>query len=287
MELKIISDSAADLPREIIDEYDIEVLPLLVTLDDRVYHDGVTIKPKQLFDGMRNGKVYKTSQASMMDFVNLFTKYMEKGVNLIYIGFSSGLSGTVQAAQMAKNQVLEGNHAITIDVLDTKCASLGFGLVVYQAAKMAREGKSRKEILEAVHFYSEHMEHIFTVDDLEYLYRGGRVSRTTAFVGSLLNIKPILNVEDGKLVPIEKMRGRRKVLQRMVEIMEERGVALNKQIIAISHGDDLETALELKEIIMEEFGTKEFLINTIGGAIGAHAGPGTIALFFLNELMDK
>lgn len=286
MGLKIVTDSAADLPQEILDEYDIEILPLLVTLGDKVYQDGFTIKPKQLFDGMRDGKVYKTSQVAMVDFIDLFNKYIEKETNLIYIGFSSGLSGTVQAAQMAKNQVLAGNHTITIDVIDTKCASLGFGLVVYQAAKMAKEGKSRKEVLEAINFYSEHMEHIFTVDDLEYLYRGGRVSRTTAFVGGLLNIKPILNVEDGKLIPIEKKKGRKKVLRRILSIMEERGVALDKQIVAISHGDDLETALELKVMIENEFGTKEFVINTIGSVIGAHAGPGTIALFFLNKLMD-
>ena len=151
---------------------------------------------------------------------------------------------------------------------------------------MASEGKSREEILAAVDFYSRHMEHIFTVDDLEYLYRGGRVTRTSAFLGGLLNIKPILQVEEGRLVPLEKVKGRKRVLKRMLEIMKERGVGFGSQTIGISHGDDLDTALELKEMIREELGVEDFVINTIGAAIGAHAGPGTIALFFLNKLPD-
>ena len=286
MSVKIVTDSAVDLPQSIIDEYGIQVVPLIVMLDDRVFKDGQTIKAEELFQGMREGKVYKTSQVAMGDFVDLFQGYLDQKQDIIYIAFSSALSGTYQAAVMARNQVLGEKEEITIDIIDTKCASLGFGLVVYQAAKMAREGRNREEILAAVDFYSKHMEHIFTVDDLEYLYRGGRVTRTTAFVGGLLNIKPILQVEEGRLVPLEKKKGRKRVLKRMVEIMKERGEGFASQTIGISHGDDLETALELKEMIQEELGAEDFLINTIGGTIGAHAGPGTIALFFLNKLPD-
>lgn len=286
MSVKIVTDSAVDLPQSIIDEYGIQVVPLIVMLDDRVFKDGQTIKAEELFQGMREGKVYKTSQVAMGDFVDLFQGYLDQKQDIIYIAFSSALSGTYQAAVMARNQVLGEKEEITIDIIDTKCASLGFGLVVYQAAKMAREGRSREEILAAVDFYSKHMEHIFTVDDLEYLYRGGRVTRTTAFVGGLLNIKPILQVEEGRLVPLEKKKGRKRVLKRMVEIMKERGEGFASQTIGIIHGDDLETALELKEMIQEELGAEDFLINTIGGTIGAHAGPGTIALFFLNKLPD-
>lgn len=181
MSIKIVTDSAADLPQKIIDEYGIKVMPLMVMLDDQVFKDGDTIKAEELFQGMREGKVYKTSQASVGDFVELFSSYIEQKQDIIYIAFSSALSGTYQSAVMAKNQVLAEDAGISIDVVDSKCASLGFGLVVYQAAKMASEGKSREEILAAVDFYSRHMEHIFTVDDLEYLYRGGRVTRTSAF----------------------------------------------------------------------------------------------------------
>ena len=238
MSIKIVTDSAADLPQNIIDEYGIKVVPLMVMLDDQVFKDGETIKAEELFQGMREGKVYKTSQVSVGDFTELFKSYIEEKQDIIYIAFSSALSGTYQSAVMAKNQVLDENAGISIDVVDTKCASLGFGLVVYQAAKMAREGKSREEILAAVDFYSKHMEHIFTVDNLEYLYRGGRVTRTSAFLGGLLNIKPLLHVEEGRLVPLEKIKGRKRVLKRMLEIMKERGRDFDSQTIGISHGDD-------------------------------------------------
>ena len=131
------------------------------------------------------------------------------------------------------------------------------------------------------------MEHIFTVDDLQYLARGGRVSKTAAFVGGVLNIKPLLHVEDGKLIPIEKVRGRKKVLKRMIELMQERGADVQNQLIGISHGDDEQTALELKAMIEETFGCKQFFISEIGCTIGAHAGPGTIALFFLNKQLEQ
>ncbi len=286
MGIKIITDSAADLPQEIINEYDITVLPLLVTYNDEVYEDGVTMKPEKLLNDMSGGRTYKTAQVPIGAFIDEFSKCLKEKIDAIYIGFSSELSGTYQGAVMAKKQVFSDESekpAINLDIIDTKCASLGFGMVVYQAAQMAQEGKSREEILDAVNFYSNHMEHIFTVDDLEYLYRGGRVSKTSAFVGGILNIKPILDIEDGKLVPLEKKKGRKRVLKRIVEIMEERGVKLSDQTVAISHGDDLETAQKLQNMIKEKFGTEKFVINTIGASIGAHAGPGTIALFFLNE----
>ncbi len=283
MSIKIIADSAADLPPQIIEEYNIEILPLIVTIDDQEFRDGEDIKPLEIFNGMREGKVYKTAQIPIIYFQELFTKYAQEKQSCIYLAFSSELSGTYQAAVMARNQVLEDYPDADIDVVDTKCASLGAGLVVYKAIQLARAGKSNEEIIEKAIFTARHMEHIFTVDDLEYLYRGGRVSKTAAFVGGILNIKPILDVEDGKLIPIEKKKGRKKVLRRIIELMVERGVDLENQLIGISHGDDEEGAETLKEMITEKFGSHNFMINTIGAVIGAHAGPGTLAVFFLNE----
>src|SRR5699024_10132952 len=158
---------------------------------------------------------------------------------------------------------------------------------VLHAANMAADNKSMEEIKQYVADYAKHMEHIFTVDDLEYLYRGGRVSKTAAFVGSLLKIKPILHVEDGKLIPLEKIRGSKKVLSRMLSIMEERGIDLQHQTIGISHGDDLETAEKLADMIKEKFGVTDIIIEMVGAVIGAHSGPGTIALFFSNKSIDK
>lgn len=285
MAVKILTDSAADLPKDLVEKYSIDVVPLLVTIGEETYLDGETITPEELFDGMREGKVYKTAQAPIGAFIEKFKEF-EEDTELIYIGFSSELSGTYQGAVMAKDQIIAEKPDMKIDLIDTKCASMGFGLVVYQAAKLAKEGKSREEILEAIDFYKKHMVHIFTVDDLEYLYRGGRVSKTSAFVAGLLNIKPILHVDDGKLIPLEKKKGRKKVLRRMIELMEERGVELDKQTVAISHGDDLDTAEQLKDMIEDKFGTEEFIITSIGGVVGAHAGPGTIAIFFLDELYN-
>lgn len=284
MSVKIITDSAADLPKELLKQQGIDVLPLLVYLGEQEYRDGETMNPKEMFQGMREGKVYKTAQVPLQVFRDKFLACAERDETCVYVAFSSGLSGTYQSAVLARNEILEDYPDFKLEVIDTKCASMGFGLVVLQAAKLALEGRSQEEIVEAVRFHALHMEHIFTVDNLEYLYRGGRVSRTAAFIGSLLNIKPVLHVDDGKLIPIEKLRGRRKVLDRMVAIMSERGVKQDAQVIGISHGDDLEAAESLRDMIKERFGSREFIISQIGGAVGAHSGPGTLALFFLNQL---
>ncbi|MFP4697228.1 MAG: DegV family protein [Eubacteriales bacterium] len=283
MSIKLITDSACDLPENIIKKYNIDVAPLSVHLGEEEFLDGVSIKSKKVLEDMREGKVYKTSQPTPQAFIDILKKYAEEKESCLYVGFSSGLSGTFESGMLAKEQILEDYPDFDIDIIDTKCASIGFGIVVLKAAQMIEEGKTKEEIIKAVKFYSEHMEHIVTVDDLEYLYRGGRVSRTSAFLGGLLNIKPIIEVKEGKLIPFEKIRGRNKVMKRMVEIMKDRGVDLKNQLIGIAHGDDIEGADKLKDIIKETFGCEDFLVSMLGSAIGAHAGPGTIAIFFLNE----
>ncbi|MBO8156245.1 MAG: DegV family protein [Bacillaceae bacterium] len=283
MNVNIIVDSASDLPKSFYDEFQADMVPLLVHLNGQDYEDSRTIESETVYQEMRNGAAPKTAQATPESFFQVFKKYAEKGEPCVYLAFSSELSGTYQSAKIAEQQVKEEFPDAQLDVFDTKCASLGYGLVAHRAAKLAKDGASREKILEMAEYHASHMEHIFTVDDLEYLYRGGRVSRTQAFMGSLLKIKPLLHVEDGKLVPLEKIRGSKKVLKRMVEIMEERGDDINNQVIAISHGDDPDHAEKLAGMIREKFNPKEILIHTIGAAIGAHAGPGTIALFFLND----
>lgn len=287
MSIKIITDSAVDLPSEIINKYDIKLVPFLVHLGEKEYLDGKTIAPVDIFNGMREGKVYKTAQVPPSRFRKIFSEYAKTEDSYIYIAFSSKLSGTYQSAVLTKNQMLEDYPGLDIEILDTKCASTGMGLIVYKAAQMVRVGKEKSEIIEMINFYSRYMEHIFTVDDLEYLYRGGRVSRATAFVGGLLNIKPVLGIKDGELVSITKVRGRKKLFKKMMDLMDERGTNLVNQIIGISHGDDPEGAETLKKMIKEKFGSKKFIINNIGGAIGAHAGPNTLAIFFLNKQPER
>ncbi|EMI9089509.1 MULTISPECIES: DegV family protein [Bacillus] len=285
MGVKIITDSAADLPVELLQAYDIDLIPLRVYDEaETEYLDGVTLESVTLLQKMREGAVYRTSLPSLETFQEKFVSYAKEGNPCIYLAFSSELSGTYQSSVVIKEEVKETYADLDLEIIDTKCASLGQGLVVLEAAKMAKDGASKEDILKRVDFLMNHMEHIFTVADLQYLVRGGRLSKVAGFIGGLLNIKPILNVEEGKLVPLEKVRGKKKVLGRIVDIMEERGKDLKGQTIAMTHGDDLETAEALKVLITDRFGCEVFIVNTIGAAIGAHTGPGVITLFFLNEV---
>lgn len=286
MTIRILTDSGCDLPKNILEEYNIELMPIIVIDDEKEYLDGKTIDPKEMYEDMRDGKSYKTAQISPNMLEEKFEKLAKTEESVIYIAFSSGLSGTYQTAALVLESLKDKYTDIDIHIVDSKSASLGFGLLVYKAAAMAKKGKTKEEILDMLEFYIKNIEHIFTVDDMEYLYRGGRVSKTQAFVGGVLNIKPILDISsDGKLQPLETKRGHVKVLKRILEIMNERGDRgnLKNQIIGISHGDNLEDAMKIKAMIEERYGCTGFIINTIGAAIGAHSGPGTLAIFFLNE----
>lgn len=290
MAVKILSDSACDLPEEMLKEYDIDTIPILLSKDGEEYLDGVTLKPEKMYEDMRNGEVYKTAQIPPYVFEEKFEEIAIKEESIIYICFSSGLSGTYNTSVLVKNSMMDRYPDLDINIVDSRSASVGFGLLVFKAAQMAKAGKTKEEILNMLDFYIKHIEHIFTVDDLEYLFRGGRVTRAQAVVGGLLNIKPILDIpEDGTLRPIEKVRGRNKVLKRMIEIMEERGgnADLKNQTIGINHGDDIEGALKLKKMIEEKYGCTDFVLNIIGCAIGAHSGPGTLSVFFLNESQSQ
>ncbi|MGP4041827.1 DegV family protein [Gracilibacillus sp. D59] len=283
MTVKILADSACDLSSEDVKQFDIEVLALTVQLDGEDYEDGVSISSKKVYDAMREGKSPKTAQVSPQVFKDTFEKHAKAGNQVLYLTLSSELSGTYQGAKLMEQEVKEEYPDCELHVIDTKCASLGYGLVVLRAAELAQSGARLDEILEVSKHHYQHMEHIFTVDDLEYLYRGGRVSKTAAFVGTLLKVKPLLHMEDGKLIPLEKVRGSKKVYKRMIEVMEERGKDLENQLVAISHGDALDTAENIAKMIREKWNVKDIKINMIGSSIGAHAGPGTIALFFLND----
>lgn len=287
MSVKILADSASDLPLEFFEENGVTLFPLGVHLEDKEYEDLITIKPSKVYDAIRSGHMPKTSQVSPSLFEEVFTSMAKNNEEGIFIAFSSGLSGTYQTAVMIRDQVKEEYPNLRLEIVDTKCASLGCGLVVMEAAKLANAGASFEAVLEDVQFRSEHMEHLFTVDDLDHLAKGGRLSKASAFMGGLLNIKPLLNMEDGKLVPIEKHRGQKKLLRRIIEVMNERGSELEKQTIGISHADSLEMAQNMKELIQEELKVADVKISDIGAAIGSHTGAGTIAFFFLNELPSK
>jgi DegV family protein with EDD domain len=284
MQVKILADSACDLPLSFYNENNVTLLPLKVHVNGQEYEDVKNIDSKTVYDAIRSGSVPKTSQVSPLLFEETFTKMAENNEDGIYIAFSSELSGTYQTAVMILDQVKEKYPSFNLTIVDTKCASLGQGLIVKEATELSANNVSKEEILKDVYFRSRHMEHLFTVEDLDYLAKGGRVSKASAFLGGLLNIKPVLNVENGKLVPIEKIRGKKKVLRRLIELMKERGTHLSDQVIGISHADNEETALEVRAMIVDEFHPKEVYISSIGSAIGAHTGAGTISIFFLNQL---
>lgn len=280
MRPKIITDSTSDLPQELVHKHDIEVMPLGVTIDEEEFLDGVTIKPKDVAAAIRAGKLPTTSQVTQERFRDTMSEYAEKGQPCVYIAFSSRMSGTCQTGAMVLSQLAEEHPEWQAAVIDSRCGSLGQGLVVLKAAEQAAQDKPLAQIIEAVKQCASHMQHLFTVDDLHYLSRGGRVSQVSAIFGSLLNIKPVLHLADGQLIPIDKVRGTIKAYERIIALMKQRGLALKEQTIGISHANDPDAAARLEDLIRKELGCTEILINEIGGVIGAHIGVGGVAAFF-------
>lgn len=284
MKVKIITDSAADLTKELYAQYDIDVIPIRVFDEEsNEYFDGVTLQPEKLLNEMKEGKVFKTSLPSYESIRTTFEKYAKLNIPVVHLSLTSELSGTHQSMVLVKNELLEEYPEWDIEIIDTKCGALGQGLVVIEVAKMAQENAAKHAIVDYAVMASRHMEHIVTVEDLQYFVRGGRVSKFQGFIGGLLNIKPILHLKDGVLTPIEKARGTKKAMERLVSIMEERGSDLQNQLIGITHGNNIEGANLLKKMIHERYGCEDFVITTIGATVGAHAGPGTLAVFFLNK----
>lgn len=202
--MRIFADSASDLPKLFFETNQVELAPLRVHIDDKEYEDINDINSTEVYAEIRNGKQPKTSQTSPEHFLRIFEDLAKSGEPGIYIAFSSELSGTYSTAVMMKEQLIETYPEMKLTIIDSKCASLGYGLLVKEAVKLRDEGLSHTEIEEKIRYNAKHMEHLFTVDDLDYMARGGRVSKASAFIGGLLNIKPVLHVEEGKLVPIEK-----------------------------------------------------------------------------------
>ncbi len=284
MALKIITDSASDLPDHIAKEFGVTVIPTPVVIDGVDYFDGKTIMPKEFYGLLREGVEVKTFHINAHMFREQFEPYAKNKDELIYLCFSTGIAGTFNAANIARNELLEEYPDFDLTIIDSKSASIGFGLVVYKALKMLSNQVDKQTILDAIHFNINHMEHIFTVETLDYLYRGGRLSRGSAIAGGLLDIKPIIEVDDqGALVAIEKVRGRAKSLKRMVELVGERGEMLQTQTIGLVHGDDYGTLQKVKDMLTERYGCRNFIENYVGCAIGAHTGPGIIGITFLSE----
>ncbi|HHV78902.1 MAG TPA: DegV family protein [Firmicutes bacterium] len=278
--IRILTDSTCDLDKEYLDSLGVSFIPMKVSFGQDVYLDRVTITPQEFYAKLRASKIMpSTSQISPPEFEKEFRKAVEEGYHLIAICFSSQLSGTYQSACVAKDLVGSDD----IDVVDSRAASVGLGLIVREAALMANRGEDAGAILERVDYMVKRMEHIFAVGSLEMLKRGGRISAGTALIGTVLNIHPILQFVDGCIVPCDKVRGKRAIVTRMLEIMEERGYDLSRQTIGLNYAGDTELYLTLKRAIEERFGVKQFLISEIGATIGSHVGEGTVSVFFLRR----
>ncbi|HOE57391.1 MAG TPA: DegV family protein, partial [Bacillota bacterium] len=237
---------------------------------------------KEFYAAVRNGEMPSTSQVNVYEYTEIFKRCAMEGKALVYLGFSSGLSGSVSSANLARDMVCEEIKDADITVIDSKCASLGEGLLAYQANEMLESGASKDEIVSWIETNKLRVNHWFTVDDLGHLKRGGRLSGAAAFVGTLLDIKPILKVDDeGRLIPVSKVKGRKKSIKTLFEMLKENIEYPEGQVIAISHGDCIEDAEYLREMIQKEFPVKDVIINEVGPVIGSHSGPGTLALFFM------
>lgn len=286
-EYQIITDSTTDITADMIKELDLQVIPLCYMMDGKTYHNipgGGEMTDQEFYEKLRSGKMSTTAQINSEEFVANFTPLLEQGRDILYLAFSSGLSGTCQSAFLAKKELEEKFPERRVEVFDTLCASMGEGLLVYHAAMLKRAGKSMDEVLDWLKENVLRLCHWFTVDDLYHLKRGGRVSAATALVGTALGIKPVLHVDDeGHLINVAKARGRKKSLDALVDHMVETAIEPQDQTVFISHGDCLEDAQYMERQVRDRLGVKDIRINFIGPVIGAHSGPGTVALFFLGK----
>ncbi|MCI8463813.1 MAG: DegV family protein [Lachnospiraceae bacterium] len=286
---KITTDSTADLPVSYLKENNVGCMPISYILDGVTYGGDKELDWKEFYAMMREqGKMPTTSQINPAEAKEYFEEYIKTDKEILHLAFSSGLSGTCGNMRMAAEEIMEEHPDVKIVVVDSLCASMGEGLFVHKAVKLRDQGKSLEETAAWLNENVQNFVHVFTVDDLFHLYRGGRVSKTAAVIGTLVSIKPKLHVDsEGHLIVIGKVRGRKKSLSALVDYMEEKmgsRVQENKDdYVFISHGDALEDAEYVRDQIRERFGMEHFMINHIGPTIGAHSGPGTIALFFMGE----
>ena len=285
-DFKIITDTTADLPESYIQENGLGIMVLPYIVDGVSYGGEQTMEVRELYDRMRQGMMPTTSQVNPETAKAYLNSFLEESSQLLVLSFSSGLSGTCGNVNLAAREIMEERPDCRIVVVDTLCASLGEGLLVHKAVQLKKQGKSLEETAQWVEAHKENLVHVFTVDDLFHLHRGGRVSKATAIVGTLAGIKPLLHVdEEGHLTAVGKVRGRKKSLQALVDMMEKQVGSWRDQndCIFISHGDCAEDADYVRQLVQERFGVKDFLINEIGPTIGAHSGPGTVALFFMGD----
>ena len=284
----IITDSASDVPESIIKEYELYVMPTPVTIEGKDYFDGETIFPDEFYKIQASGRDIKTYHINQYMFHEHFLPFAQRGDEVLYLCFSTGIAGTFNAAKLAYEEVLEEYPDFKITIIDTKCASVGYGLVAERLLRMQRNGASGELLIEAAEFFCRHMEHAVTVMELDYLFKGGRLSRTSFLAGTVLDIKPITIVDEkGSLKAVEKVRGWKKAQKRILDMVGEKGRNLENQVVGVCYGTDKEAYDYIKDQLKERYHIKGFLEGRVGCAIGAHTGPGILGIVFLNETNEK
>jgi len=283
----IITDAASDLPTELLKHHNIAVIPMNFEIDSKSYKhypDGKELGYTQFYEMLRSGNVAKTSQINISDFTYCFDPILNYGLDILYIAFSSGLSGTYQSSVIAAKELMEKYPGRKLYCVDSRCASAGQGMLVYHAALKKQEGPDIDTLTDWVLQNRNHLCHCFTVNDLNHLKRGGRLNASSAIVGSMLSVKPILQVDqEGRLALNGKVRGCLKSLRELVERMEKFCVNPEEQTIFIAHGDCMNDADTLASMIKEKFAIKNVIISYTGPIIGAHTGPDMIGVFFFGS----
>lgn len=280
----IVTDSSSDLTKDILSDPSLVLLQLDVLVEGEESRANCDVDIKEFYDKLRTKKGASTSAVNIDKFLEIFESYLKEDTDVLYLGFSSGLSGTYNAGLVAAKELSEKYPERKIYAVDTLAASLGQGLLVDYAVKLKNDGADIETVRDFIEENKLKLCHWFTVDDLFFLKRGGRVSAATAVVGSMLSIKPVLHVDDmGRLISVGKARGRKAAIDALFDKMKETAIEPQNQTIFISHGDAIEDAEYLADRIREELGAKEIKIGYVGPVIGAHAGPGVLALFFLGS----
>lgn len=285
MNYEIVSDSSSNLTNDLIEKYGIHIISLVLILNGKEYlsyDKDEEVELGQFYDMMRNGQTMSTSTINIKACEETFEHILKDGKDILYLGFSSALSGTFNTAKIAADKLHEKYPERKIYCVDTLSASMGQGLLVYYAAKQREEGKTIDHVKDWILNKRLNLCHWFTVDDLFFLKKGGRISATTAILGTALSVKPIMHVDnEGRLVAVGKARGRKNSLQELVKKMEKSCIKPEEQIVFIAHGDCLEDAEFVEQLVRQRLNVKDVLIHYVDPVIGAHSGPGTIALFYL------
>ena len=280
----ITVNSTVDLPKEWLEERNVPVIPLKYTMDGETYTDMYGLSAKEFFAKLREGKMSVTSQVNPEEAIAALEPFVKEGKDVLHLGFSSGLSGTFNSMRIAGEELSEKYPEAKIIIIDTLCACLGEGLLLYKALQHKEAGESIEEVAKWVEENKLHICHNVTVDDLNHLHRGGRVSKTTAIVGTMIQIKPIIHMDnEGKLQVIGKERGRKRSLNKIVDMAVEQSKGWDNDMVMITHGDCIEDAEYVAGLVREKLGVEQILINNIGTVIGSHIGPGVVAVFFMGE----